>query len=73
MSEALNVLNGPWRAVLGGDQTVAALTVAQEVAARLQDPNQIEVATAAAARQLQRRVKDLRRSWLNRCLLALFE
>ena len=51
MSEALNVQSDPWRAVLGGNQTVAALTVAQEVATRLQDPNQIEVATAAAARQ----------------------
>jgi hypothetical protein len=51
MSEALNIQNDPWRPVLGGDQTVAAVTVAQEVATRLQDLNQIEVATAAVAQQ----------------------
>jgi hypothetical protein len=56
--EALNVQSDPWRAVPGGDETIAALKVAREVANRLQDPNQTEVATAAVSQQLQRLAKD---------------
>jgi hypothetical protein len=51
MSEAVNFQSVQWSQVLGAEQAAGAVTVAREVAARLQDREQIEAANAAAARQ----------------------
>jgi lantibiotic biosynthesis protein len=51
MSEAPNAQISRWRPAVGGDQAAAALAVAREVATRLREPDRIEAATVAAARQ----------------------
>ena len=51
MSEAPNFQSVPGKPTLGVNQAATAVAEAREVADRLRDPNQIEVATAAAARQ----------------------
>jgi lantibiotic biosynthesis protein len=51
MTEAPEVQNGSWSRVIGADQAAVALAVAREVATRLQDPDRIEAANAAAAQQ----------------------
>jgi lantibiotic modifying enzyme len=51
VSEALGFQSGLWKPTLGVNQAATAVKVAREVADRLRDPNRIEVATVAAARQ----------------------
>jgi lantibiotic biosynthesis protein len=51
MSKALNLQSGQWSPVLKENHVASAVAVAREVAARLQDREQIEAATAAAVRQ----------------------
>jgi hypothetical protein len=51
VSEALDFQSGLWKPALGVTQAATAVAVAREAADRLRDPEQIEAATAAAARQ----------------------